>query len=214
MEASFYYELIGYLASILVAASLMMSAIIRLRIVNMAGAFTFSIYGILIGSVPVAAMNAFIVLINLYYLYGIFREKNYFSFLFEQRYSEYLKTFLHHYKKEIETFQPDFSFSEHHNFSLFVLSDMVPAGLLLGNLDSKGTLQLDLDFVTPEYRDFKIGRFLYQRNRDFLKEKGICRVVTAAGNKEHNHYLEEMGFSLLANEPDTYQFILQSEESR
>lgn len=213
MEATFYYELIGYLASILVAASLMMSAIIRLRIVNLAGAFTFSIYGILIGSVPVAGMNAFIVLINLYFLYGIFREKDYFSLLFEQRDSEYLKTFLDHYRKEIETFQPDFSFSENHNFSLFVLSDMVPAGLLLGNLDEKGTLQLDLDFVTPAYRDFKIGRFIYHTNREFLKEKGISRIATAAGNNEHNHYLEEMGFHRLPEEPDTYQFILQPEDS-
>lgn len=208
MEASFYYELIGYLASILVTASLMMSAIIRLRIMNLAGAFTFSIYGILIGSMPVAAMNAFIVLINLYYLYGMFREKDYFSLLFEQRDSEYLKTFLDHYRKEIENFQPDFSFTDNHNFSLFVLSDMVPAGLLLGNLDSSGTLHLDLDFVAPAYRDFKIGRFLYHKNRDFLSEKGIHRITTASGNTEHNHYLEEMGFNRLDDGSETYQFEL------
>ncbi|TVQ65616.1 MAG: hypothetical protein EA360_09240 [Balneolaceae bacterium] len=212
MEPAFYYELIGYLASALVAGSLMMSAIIRLRIVNLAGAFTFSIYGILIGSIPVAAMNAFIVLINLYYLYGIYTKKDFFSLLFEQRDSEYLKTFLTHYRKEIETFQPDFSFDEDHNFSLFVLSEMVPAGLLLGNLYEDGSLVLDLDFVAPSYRDFKIGTFLYQDNRGFFTEKGICRIVTSAGNEEHNHYLEEMGFLRTPEASNTYKLTFKSEE--
>ena len=49
-----------------------------LRIVNMIGAATFAVYGYLIGSWPVAGMNAFIVLINVYFLLQIYRSSEYF----------------------------------------------------------------------------------------------------------------------------------------
>jgi len=79
METHLIYELIGYAASLLVAISLMMSAIVKLRVVNMIGAFTFAIYGVLIGSIPVAAMNGFIVLINIYFLFKSGTKRNIFS---------------------------------------------------------------------------------------------------------------------------------------
>ena len=81
METTVIYEIIGYVASLLVAISLMMSNIIQLRIVNMIGAATFSVYGILIGSIPVAGMNGFIVFINIYYLTKIYSAVEYFRFL-------------------------------------------------------------------------------------------------------------------------------------
>ena len=42
METYVIYEIIGYVASVLVAVSLMMSKIVQLRIVNLIGAATFS----------------------------------------------------------------------------------------------------------------------------------------------------------------------------
>ena len=68
MDLSMAYEIIGYVASVLVAISLMMSSILKLRIINLFGAVLFTIYGLLIGAYPVAVMNFFIVLIDLYYL--------------------------------------------------------------------------------------------------------------------------------------------------
>jgi hypothetical protein len=68
METPLLYELTGYAASVLVAASLMMSNIVRLRVLNMLGALTFVVYGALIEAWPVAFMNTFIVGINIWYL--------------------------------------------------------------------------------------------------------------------------------------------------
>jgi hypothetical protein len=64
------YEIIGYIASILVAVSLMMSSILKLRVINLIGAACFTVYGLLIDAYPVAVVNFIIVLIDLYYLYG------------------------------------------------------------------------------------------------------------------------------------------------
>ncbi|PKD44158.1 YgjV family protein [Rhodohalobacter barkolensis] len=194
MEQAVVYELIGYLASLLVAISLMMSAIVKLRIINLIGSLTFTIYGVLINAWPVAFMNAFIVFVNLYYLVKIYRDDQYFELLRTSDESTYLIRFLQFYKDHIKKYQPEFSFKKSYNYSVFVLSDMVPAGLILGNIDENGTLEMDLDFVIPSYRDFKIGRFMFEKNSQELKKDGIQKIVTPAGNSEHNEYLEKVGF--------------------
>ena len=53
-------QIIGYTGSVLVAVSLMMSNIVRLRWINLFGAGTFAIYGLLINAYPVFALNGFI----------------------------------------------------------------------------------------------------------------------------------------------------------
>lgn len=63
-----YLEFLGYLASILVAISLMMRSLTKLRVINLSGSLLFTIYGFSIGAYPVAALNAFIVLVNIFYL--------------------------------------------------------------------------------------------------------------------------------------------------
>lgn len=197
----FIYELIGYTASLLVAISLMMSNIIQLRIVNLIGSATFSLYGILIGSVPVAAINGFIVLINIYYLTQIYSTVEYFKMLKVTSDSEYLETFLNFYHDQINVFQPGFSASlRDDDLNIFVLRDMIPAGLLMGNLKKNGKLVVKLDFVVPQYRDFKIGTFLFEENKSFFSEKGIKEIVASPGNQKHNEYLEEMGFRLEEDE--------------
>lgn len=61
-------EWVGYLASLMVAISLIMTDIVKLRIINSIGCLIFVIYGAIIKAYPVAVMNAFIVVINIYYL--------------------------------------------------------------------------------------------------------------------------------------------------
>ncbi|MDN3653144.1 uroporphyrinogen decarboxylase [Thalassotalea ponticola] len=63
-----FIELFGFVASVVVAVSLMMKNIVHLRIANMIGCAMFSAYGFIIGSLPVGCMNAFIMFVNIYYL--------------------------------------------------------------------------------------------------------------------------------------------------
>jgi len=205
METNLVYEIIGYAASVLVAVSLMMSAIVKLRIVNMIGAFTFAIYGVLIGSIPVAAMNGFIVLINIYFLVKIYRDREFFQLLRVNSGSEYLNAFLNFHKKSIQTYQPGFTVDEDHNFSLFILRDMIPAGLLLGNLNENGVLNLGLDYVIPNYRDFKIGNYLFNDKVHYFKQQGVQKITSPEGNEDHNRYLEKVGFSRSNHQPGLYE---------
>lgn len=207
METTFIYEIIGYAASVLVAFSLMMSNIIQLRIVNLAGSATFSLYGVLIGSIPVAAMNGFIVLINIYYLTKINSTVEYFQLLKVSNDSEYLKTFLKFYNDQIHRFQPGFSPKFRSDaINIFILRDMIPAGLLIGNIETEGKLIVELDFVVPQYRDFKIGKFMFEKNADFFRNRNVRQILAKPGSKKHNNYLEEMGFK---KEEDTYRLGIE-----
>ena len=66
-----FIEWVGYLASIVIAISLIMSDIIKLRIINTIGCVLFVIYGLSVGAYPVAFTNMLIVFINIYYLFKL-----------------------------------------------------------------------------------------------------------------------------------------------
>ena len=63
-----WVEWFGYAASVVVAISLTMSSIVKLRWLNLAGAAMFSTYGFIIGALPVGFLNLFIVVINVVHL--------------------------------------------------------------------------------------------------------------------------------------------------
>ena len=50
MDTNFFLELIGYLASAIIALSMALNSIAWFRIVNLIGAALFSIYGFVIGA--------------------------------------------------------------------------------------------------------------------------------------------------------------------
>jgi len=189
------YEIIGYIASILVAVSLMMSSILKLRVINLIGAACFTIYGILIGAYPIVVVNFIIVLIDLYYLYEMYAAKEYFKILGVSNNSEYLKYFLGFHDQDIKQFFPDFSHTpSEQRFAFFALRNLVPAGLFIGEIREKDTLFVELDYAIPGYRDFKIDKFIYSENTEFFKEKGFRKISISPGDKKHKTHLRKMGF--------------------
>ncbi|MFQ3232137.1 hypothetical protein [Reinekea sp.] len=75
MESIGLIEWYGYLGSLIIAVSLTMSDIKRLRWINMIGAGMFASYGFIISAWPVLVLNAFIVLINMYHIYVLYRSE-------------------------------------------------------------------------------------------------------------------------------------------
>ncbi|TPN83389.1 YgjV family protein [Aquimarina algicola] len=75
MDQINWIETLGYIASFFIAMSITMSSILKLRIVNLIGAFLLGTYGILINSIPIVLLNYFIVLTNIYFIYKILKEK-------------------------------------------------------------------------------------------------------------------------------------------
>ena len=191
---------IGYLASLVIALSMMMQSIVKFRWINLIGASSFALYGWLIGAIPVFLLNSFIVSIDLYFLFRIYSKSELFETLEVQADSPYLRRFLDFHQKEILSFFPDFSCNPKANtISFFVLRNMAVSGLFLAHRIDASTLQVCLDYVIPEYRDYKNGHFVYHRLGDRFRGEGFEKVITKAGSRKHERYLEKMGFRKTAS---------------
>ena len=189
-----WVEWFGYAASLMVAVSLMMSSIVKLRWFNLVGATMFSTYGFIIGSLPVGFLNLFIVAINVVNLLRMYREKDDFRIMGLSGDSEYLAYFLQCHRGEIEKYFPLFDFAERGERSAFYLvKNSIPIGLLIGHRQDKDTLLIELDYVGAQFRDFKMGSFVY-RNNDFFLNQGYKVLKATATGGGHDAYLEKMGF--------------------
>lgn len=198
-----FLEWMGYLASLIVLVSLVMSSIKKLRWINLIGSLLFAIYGFIIGAIPVGVMNVGIVLINVYYLVGMYKSSDYFNVLEVDAKDAYLTYFMDFYKDNMAAFMDvstlDFSQS---TLRYFVLRNSQPAGLFVATAKAPGTLAIDLDYVIPAYRDFKVANFLFENQKETFKQKGYHTFVATSTKKEHIHYLLRMGFT--PSENNTY----------
>lgn len=191
-------EWIGYLGSVVVAVSLTMSSIKKLRWYNLLGAAIFSFYGFAIGALPVGFLNLFISLADVYYIYKMYSYKEAFRAVMVKPDDNYLQYFIDYHKIGIKQFFPEFTLSvfvpdSDKNFILFLLRDAKVAGVFMG-IKEKNILTIHLDFVTPEYRDLKPGDFVYKSNTDLMNTHGISKLVCKTENKIHQKYLAKMGF--------------------
>ena len=196
MNTHFILELIGYAASGLIAISLMMRSILRLRVINMIGGAGFSLYGLLIGAYPVAILNGLIVGVNAYHVVRMLAQKEYFQLLKLRPDSDYLPYFLRFYAREISQILPDFEYRPQPNqVTLFILRDCNPAGVFIAEEKTPGILHVILDFVVPPYRDLKIGKFLFVEQAQFFRERGVREIVVAPRTHEFGAYLVKVGFT-------------------
>ncbi|MHA1734194.1 MAG: hypothetical protein ACTSU5_19830 [Promethearchaeota archaeon] len=199
-----FAEILGYTASVLVAVSLTMKNVLRLRVINMVGAVVFTTYGFLISAYPVALMNGFIVAINIYYLHKLLAKQDYFKLLPVSPNSLYLKKFLEFHAEEIATFFPEFELAQLEGTRCtLILRNLFPVGVFV--YKTSGTFAyILLDYVIPEYRDFKNARFLFSRTDELFSGLEITNIVTRSHEKRHMKYLEKMQFQPDPDDPTLY----------
>lgn len=193
-----WLEWIGYLASFLILTSLLMSSILKLRWISLAGSIMYAIYGFIIGSWPVTITNIATSFINIYYLvkiYKSYKTKEFFRILEVDNNSSYLDYFLDYYEEGIKKSVSDYDFIKRENpIGFYVLRNMVPASLFLGSRYDDNTLLIDLDFAIPEYRDFKIGEYIFNEQKDYFLKRGFTRIISYPHSENFSYYLVKMGF--------------------
>ena len=183
-------ELVGYLGSVLVVVSLLMTRILRLRVIGLVGSATFLMYGLLIGSVPIVLTNIVIVIINTTFLWRANRVTEWFSLLEVRPDSLYLEEFLRFHRDGIRATQPDWNGEVgDQDLAVLVLRDMQPAAAVVGTI-AGGAMELRLDFAIPQFRDYRMGRFLYDSNRQFFVDKEVATVTASATTKGYVRYLD------------------------
>ncbi|MDO9634138.1 MAG: hypothetical protein Q7J05_03720 [Paludibacter sp.] len=208
-----YLEWIGYVSSVLVAVSLTMSSIVKLRWYNLLGAGIFSFYGFAIGSLPVGLLNLFIVCANIYYLTKIYNRKETFKVISTNLQDTYVRYYLDFNKQEIASFFPKFEqvlinddIQKSNTITLLLLRDALVAGVFFG-IKKGDQLHIHLDFVSASYRDLQPAKYIYQKNIQFMQDQGIRQLVCETKHPMHQQYLRKIGFNEQLTESENKIFI-------
>ena len=194
--AAVILQWIGYAASAIIVVSMMMNSIVKFRWINLIGALLFSGYGFLIGAIPVGILNGIIVLVDVYYLVQVYSKKEVFEILEINANSRYLPRFIEFHRERIEQYCPGFSFRPDENtISFFILRDMSIAGLFIAHRSNGLILNVELDYVLPQYKDFKNGTYVYFTLKTKFIEAGFTSVRATGNNRNYFQYLRKLGFT-------------------
>ena len=189
-------QLLGYLAFIFLAVSLWVNNDIKFRWINSLGSVSFIFYGIIIQAFPVVLTNSVLLAINTWFLFKIYRRQEKFDLIEFRNDAALISRFLSFYQKDIEAYFPAFVIGEDENEIRFAaLRDVVVANLFVATVNSNGDAIVKINYTLPKYRDFKVGRFLFDEGKEFLQNKGIKRIIyLQVHNPQHEKFLKVMGF--------------------
>ena len=170
-------EIFGYIGCIFVIISMLMTSVVKLRVINTVGSSISAVYAMIGHSYPLAVVNASLVVINIYNLIKLSKaDGNHYDMIRGDKEDSYLTYFIKHYKEDMKKY--------------FLENTLeLSAGVLAGKKEGDA-LEISFDYTTPTYRDCSAGRFLYAKLAEEGYKKFICKEVTEG----HRSYLEKMGF--------------------
>jgi hypothetical protein len=123
-------------------------------------------------------------------------KKTFFKILKIDKQSKFLEHFLFLHKQDLtENFNMDEIDVDSSDLSFYILRDIVPAGVFVGTKIDDETLKINLDYVSPPYRDFSLGKYLYTQEKSLFLDKGYKKLITYTNNPKHINYLKKMNFS-------------------
>ena len=188
-----WLDILGWGGSALLVFSLLQTRVLRFRVLNLTACVILIVFNALIAVWPMMGMNAVLAAINIWFIVKLVRERHdeaVFQVLEVAPDDEYLRHVLRVHGADILGFQPDFVWDTgapgQHAFLVQRADETV--GVVLLHVDGD-TAQVLLDYVTPRFRDFSPGKFVYE-NSGLFDRMGVRRIQTSGDP----HYLQRMGF--------------------
>ena len=193
-----WLEVVGWLGSTLVVVSLTVAGVWRFRVLNLAGALLATGYNAVLGIWPFVAMNGAIAVIDVVWLLRLQRERHdpaTYDVVEVGPDDAYLAHTLRTHATDIARFYPAFASdapSGRHAFLVLRGDEVVGVVVLRDRGD--GVAQIELDYVTPRFRDFTPGEFVYRRSGVFA-EHGFRRLVVPRDVVGSQDYYPRVGFT-------------------
>jgi hypothetical protein len=190
-----WLDILGWGGSALLVFSLLQAGVLRFRTLNLVACVILLVFNAIIDVWPMVGMNAVLALINVWFIVKLLRERHddaAFAVVEVGPADEYLRHVLRVHGADILRFQPDLVWdpSSERGHAFVVLKDDETVGVVL--VEADGTVaRVQLDYVTPRYRDFSPGEFVWRRS-GLLREHGFARVVTPPGMVAP--YYDRLGF--------------------
>ncbi len=189
-------DLLGYIASFIIFISLTMRSAVKLRLINAAGSVLFVFFAFQTNSYPTAVLNAGIFFINVWFLWCMAQVKYAFEIVKIKKNNEILTHFYNAHQQEIETLFGKNAFDQSTHLAFFFRNDDI-AGLLAyteTSFEQTKAADILIDFVTPQYRDYTIGRHFFVKDLRFWKTHGYGCLITSEPPHAQRTYIERIGF--------------------
>lgn len=185
-------EIFGYIGCVFVIVSMLMTSVVKLRVINTVGSSISAVYAMIGHSYPLAVVNASLVVINIYNLAKLAKADNkHYELVSGNAEDSFVGYFLKYYGEDIRKYFTETAFElSGMNAVYTVYCEGVPAGILIGKDSGTGVLEVALDYTTPAYRDCSVGKFIYTE----LQNKGFKKFICKGTKEGHTGYLEKMGF--------------------
>jgi hypothetical protein len=177
-----WLDALGWAGSALLIFSLMQARVLRFRVLNLVACLILIVFNAILQIWPMVAMNVVLSLINLWFirkLVGDRHDEHAFEVLEVGPTDEYLRHVLRVHHADILKHQPDLLWdgaAPGRRAYLVERADET-VGVVLAREEGDGVLQIELDYVTPRFRDFSPGEFVWRRS-SLLREQGYRKVVS------------------------------------
>lgn len=201
MNNQLYIELFGYLGSILVVVSMLMSSVIKLRVINIIGSVISGTYALIIGSFPLALMNICLIIINVYNIIKLKKASRKYEIVKGDIQDYFFKYFVNHHDEDIKNYFNNFESEKVSGDTVYyVFCNEAPVGLMVGDKkDDK--IEVAIDYTVPAYRDCSVAKFLYIA----MKKDGINQLEIKEPTEKHVAFLNKMSYE---NKDNTYVKLL------
>ncbi|MFC7548569.1 hypothetical protein [Plantactinospora sp. GCM10030261] len=209
-----WLDAIGWTGSALLVWSLLQTRILRLRALNLVGCLVLIGFNAAVEVWPMVGLNVVLAVINVWYLTRMLATRH------DDRTYQVVEVgtedgFLTHtlrvHAADIARFNPDFAWPPSRpadpgrpgdpggpaapggpdRSAFLVLRADEVVGVVLVRSAGDGVARIELDYVTPRFRDLTPGEFVYRRSSLFT-DRGFRRVVTPPGMV--GAYYDRLGF--------------------
>jgi hypothetical protein len=201
-----WVDALGWFGSALLIYSLLQARILRLRILNTVACLILIVFNAMIGVWPMVAMNIVLAAINLYFIVKLLGERSddqAYAVLPVREDDAYLHHFLAAHRADIDAFFPGFTGGVPEGRLTYLVQHAdETAGVIVVRDAGDGTAQVELDYVTPRWRDFTPGEFVFRQSGMF-RDRGFREVLTPPGMV--SPYYERVGFT---RDGDRYRLSL------
>jgi hypothetical protein len=175
-----WLDILGWGGSTLLVYSLLQARVLRFRTLNLIGCVVLLVFNAIIGVWPMVGMNAVLGAINVWFIVRLVSQRHddtAFEVVEVGVADEFLRYVLRAHHDDISRFQPDFDLETSPVDRAFVvLKGDETVGVVLLRADGD-VARIQLDYVTPKYRDFSPGEFVFRRS-GVLHDLGFRHVLT------------------------------------
>lgn len=196
-----WLDVIGWFGSALLIYSVMQARVLRFRVLNLAASAILAGFNAALEIWPMVAMNVVLCAINVWHVRALVRtrhDEDAYDVLEIGPQDEYLRHVLRVHEGDILRYQPDFTWdgAAQGAVAFLVQRGDETVGVVLVHDDGDGVAHVVLDYVTPRFRDFSPGEFVWRRSTA-LRDSGFRTVVTPQAMVAP--YYARLGFRPLPN---------------